>query len=290
MPALAAAGYHVVAPDLRGYGRTTGWAADYDADLRPFRLLNAVRDTLGLASALGYRRVAGCWPRFRGGGRSLVRACAARCVRLAGADERALRRPAGAAIRYRPPSAGGAHRARPSMRRWPPCHGRASTTSGTIRPAGQRPDVALSARRPRFPARLLPPQERRLEGEPAVGSRLERGRSWRRCRPTTSWTWTRTCRPRWPRRCRAGEIAATRWLPDDELAFTAPNIDARLPGRAELVSPAAPAGSSPQAQLFSGRTIDVPRFIAGSSDWGTYQLPARRSAGSRPLAPCSAAT
>ena len=56
MPAVAAAGFHVVAPDLRGYGRTTGWSADYDADLRPFRLLNAVRDTLGLAFALGYRR------------------------------------------------------------------------------------------------------------------------------------------------------------------------------------------------------------------------------------------
>ena len=40
MPALAAAGYRVVAPDLRGYGRTIGWSADYDADLRPFRLLN----------------------------------------------------------------------------------------------------------------------------------------------------------------------------------------------------------------------------------------------------------
>ena len=25
MPALADAGYHVVAPDQRGYGRTTGW-------------------------------------------------------------------------------------------------------------------------------------------------------------------------------------------------------------------------------------------------------------------------
>jgi pimeloyl-ACP methyl ester carboxylesterase len=25
MPALAAAGYHVIAPDQRGYGRTTGW-------------------------------------------------------------------------------------------------------------------------------------------------------------------------------------------------------------------------------------------------------------------------
>jgi len=41
MPAVAAAGFYVVAPDLRGYGRTTGWSPDYDADLRPFRLLNA---------------------------------------------------------------------------------------------------------------------------------------------------------------------------------------------------------------------------------------------------------
>ena len=58
MPSVAAAGFHVVAPDLRGYGRTTGWSPDYDADLRPFRLLNVVRDTLGLAFALGYRRAA----------------------------------------------------------------------------------------------------------------------------------------------------------------------------------------------------------------------------------------
>ena len=60
MPALADAGYHVVAPDLRGYGRTTGWHADYDseADLRSFRLLNAVRDQLGLVRALGHRSVA----------------------------------------------------------------------------------------------------------------------------------------------------------------------------------------------------------------------------------------
>src|SRR5262249_3702072 len=55
MPSVAAAGFHVVAPDLRGYGRTTGWSADYDADLRPFRILNLVRDTLGLAFALGHR-------------------------------------------------------------------------------------------------------------------------------------------------------------------------------------------------------------------------------------------
>ena len=57
MPALAAAGYHVIAPDQRGYGRTTGWDADYDGDLASFRLLNLVRDALGLVSAFGYRAV-----------------------------------------------------------------------------------------------------------------------------------------------------------------------------------------------------------------------------------------
>src|SRR5215813_2773405 len=58
MPALAAAGFHVVAPDQRGYGRTTGWDNDYDGDLASFRLLNLVRDTLTLVAALGYRTVA----------------------------------------------------------------------------------------------------------------------------------------------------------------------------------------------------------------------------------------
>src|SRR5882757_7080069 len=58
MPQLAAAGYHVLAPDQRGYGRTTGWVADYDGDLSPFRLTNLVRDALGVVSAFGYRSVA----------------------------------------------------------------------------------------------------------------------------------------------------------------------------------------------------------------------------------------
>ena len=57
MPALAEAGYHVIAPDQRGYGRTTGWDPDYDGDLASFRLTNLVRDALGLVSAFGYRSV-----------------------------------------------------------------------------------------------------------------------------------------------------------------------------------------------------------------------------------------
>jgi len=55
---LAATGYHVIAPDLRGYGRTTGWNDSYDADPDPFRILNMVRDAMSLVYALGYRTVA----------------------------------------------------------------------------------------------------------------------------------------------------------------------------------------------------------------------------------------
>jgi len=58
MPSLAAAGYHVIAPDQRGYGRTTGWDDSYDADADPFRILNMTRDSIGLVYALGHRSVA----------------------------------------------------------------------------------------------------------------------------------------------------------------------------------------------------------------------------------------
>ena len=57
MPALAAAGYHVVAPDQRGYGRTTGWDPNFDGDLHSFRMFNLVRDTMGLLAALDRRSV-----------------------------------------------------------------------------------------------------------------------------------------------------------------------------------------------------------------------------------------
>ncbi len=53
MPALAEAGYWVVAPDQRGYGRTLGWNRSYDGDLAESRVINLVRDVMGLMAALG---------------------------------------------------------------------------------------------------------------------------------------------------------------------------------------------------------------------------------------------
>ena len=52
---LASAGFHVLAPDMRGYGRTTGWDDGYDGDVFMFRHTNLVRDALGLVSAFGHR-------------------------------------------------------------------------------------------------------------------------------------------------------------------------------------------------------------------------------------------
>lgn len=46
MMPLASAGFHVIAPDQRGYGRTTGWDPDYDGDLASFRIQNPVTGSL----------------------------------------------------------------------------------------------------------------------------------------------------------------------------------------------------------------------------------------------------
>ena len=55
---LAKAGYHVIAPDLRGYGRSGGTDVTFDADLAPFSTLNRVRDMLAIVAALGHANVA----------------------------------------------------------------------------------------------------------------------------------------------------------------------------------------------------------------------------------------
>jgi pimeloyl-ACP methyl ester carboxylesterase len=50
LPALAAAGYHAVAPDVRGYGRT-----DAPAAVESYNMLNHTADTVGILDALGER-------------------------------------------------------------------------------------------------------------------------------------------------------------------------------------------------------------------------------------------
>ena len=58
MPSLAASsGYHVVAYDQRGYGRTTGWDMRpfSQVDLKTFAFSRIVTDAIRLVFALGYK-------------------------------------------------------------------------------------------------------------------------------------------------------------------------------------------------------------------------------------------
>lgn len=59
MPAIAAKGFHCVAMDQRGYGRTTGWdLKPFDeVDLNEYTITNLVRDLVCLVYALGYTSV-----------------------------------------------------------------------------------------------------------------------------------------------------------------------------------------------------------------------------------------
>jgi pimeloyl-ACP methyl ester carboxylesterase len=53
LPALADAGYHAVAPDMRGYGRT-----DSPLDISQYSMLRLAGDVIGIANALGGERFA----------------------------------------------------------------------------------------------------------------------------------------------------------------------------------------------------------------------------------------
>jgi pimeloyl-ACP methyl ester carboxylesterase len=54
---LADAGFYVVAPDQRGYGRTTGWDETFDGDLASFTVHRIAIDALALVRALGVQSV-----------------------------------------------------------------------------------------------------------------------------------------------------------------------------------------------------------------------------------------
>jgi pimeloyl-ACP methyl ester carboxylesterase len=72
----------------------------------------------------------------------------------------------------------------------------------------------------------------------------------------------------------AAEIAACKWLPDNELAvyvaeFTRTGFQGGLQWYRTITGK-----YIAELETFSGRTIDVPAcFISGKSDWGSYQNP-----------------
>src|ERR1700761_8416352 len=75
----------------------------------------------------------------------------------------------------------------------------------------------------------------------------------------------------------AAEIAACQWLTDAEVAvyvseYARTEFTGALQGY--RVRRGTDAKSLAEMRTFAGRTIDVPSmYVAGKSDWGTYQTP-----------------
>jgi pimeloyl-ACP methyl ester carboxylesterase len=278
MPALAEAGFYVVAPDQRGYGRTTGWSADYDADLYPFRLLNAVRDALALVSALGWRSVEAVIGHDFGASVAawcaLVRPDVFRSVALMSA-----------------PFAG------------PPALP-FDTADQPPAAAGTDPDihVALAALdRPRkhyqWYYSTRPANADMWRCPQGVHAFLRgyfhyKSADWAGNRPHPLKSWTAVELAKMPTyyimdRDRnmaetvvlvmptAAEIAACDWLPEFHLAVYAAEYERNgFQGGLNWYRGRTTGLSDAELLLYSGRTIDVPSiFIAGKSDWGTYQRP-----------------
>ncbi len=277
---LAAAGYHAVAPDQRGYGRTTGWDDHYDGDLDSFRLPNLVRDALGLVSALGYRCVAAVV------GHDFGSPVAAYCAVLRPDVFRSV-------VLMSAPFGG------------PPPLAFNSAEEGTqAAAAAPSPDKVFEDL-----AKLERPRKhyQRYYGTREADDNMRRApqgihaflrayyhfksADWKQNKPFRLASFTagelakmptyyimdldkgmaETVAPQMPS---AAEIAACRWLSDDELAVYAAEFD-RTGFQGGLQWYRCTGGKyTAELETFSGRTIDVPAcFISGKSDWGVYQNP-----------------
>ena len=57
IPFLAAEGFRVIAPDMRGYGQTSGGGKEFHADISEYRLLNLSTDIISLMSSLNLDKI-----------------------------------------------------------------------------------------------------------------------------------------------------------------------------------------------------------------------------------------
>ncbi len=280
LPALADAGFHAIAPDLRGYGRTiapnVGGPLGYDVPTTPYRWFGLVRDMLALVLALGHRQLHAVV------GHDFGAPLAAWC---------ALLRP-DVFVRLVLMSApfGGP----------PPLP---FNTDGQPAPP-PAPDVhaALAALpRPRIHYQLhysLPGTAAEMAAPPQGLHNFLRAyyhhksADWPGNQPHPLPGWTAeslaqlptyyvmdvatsmpaTVAPHMPT---PAQVAACYWLPDEALAvYVAEYTRSGFQGGLNWYR----ASTDPQAQaelaLLAGRCIDVPAlFIAGAADWGVYQRP-----------------
>lgn len=272
MPALADAGYHVLAPDQRGYGRTSGGDARYDGDWRSFRFLNLVRDAMGLLSALGVQRVHAVVGHDFG---SWVAAWCAlvrpdlfpRVVLMSAPFGGVPPLPSGEAAQR----ADDVHAALAALPRPRKHYQRYYTTreaDGDMWRCAQGVHDFLRAYYHHKSADWADNRPHRLASWSAEALAQM---------PTyyvmdLHETMAQTVAHEMPS---AQAIAACRWLPEHELrVYSAEYARTGFQGGLQWYRCAADPQCVRELQLFSGRTIDVPSlYIAGSSDWGIYQNP-----------------
>ncbi len=275
MGPLAAAGYHVFAPDVRGYGRTTSSPVAYADDLRPFGSLNKIKDMLALVSAMGYRSVAAVIGHDQGSPLAGWCACARPDVFTAVAMMSA------------------------------PWGGTASlpfNTANGPRPAAPPPDTTYDDL-----AKLSPPRkhyqryyqtaeanENMWHAKQGLHDFLRayyhaKSADWKNNHPAPLAARNASEWAKLPRYYvmdldkgmaeqvaldmpTAAEVAANRWLPDSDL-----RVYTQEYGRTGFQGGLNGYRGSPgdvDLQVFAGRKIDVPStFMGGKSDWGVFQNP-----------------
>ena len=265
MPALAAAGAYVVAPDLRGYGRTTGWAPG--EDVAAVGLCNLVRDALALVHALGRRHVS----------------------MLVGHDFGAMVAPAAALMR-------------PDVFRTvvimsAPFGGPPGTAAPPVPYSFEAELAALDPPRKHYHWYYSTPQAARDMDAPPQGVHAflrayyhHKSADWPGNAPHTLREWSAPELAKLPtyyvmlrdqtmpetvavEMPSPGAVAGNRWLPDDELAVYAAEYGRTGFAGGLLWYRARTEGVHVRdLATYTGRRIEQPSlFIAGQQDWGVFQ-------------------
>lgn len=277
---LAEAGFHVVAPDQRGYGRTTGWQQGFEADLDEFRMLNLVRDAWGLVAAVGHRTVAAVVGHDFGSPVAawcaLVRPDVFRSVVLMSAPfGGAPAIPFDSAASAAPPSglAGiatlhdGLAALSPPRKHYQWYY----STPEADGDMGRAPQGLNAFLRAYYHVKSADwPANKPFRLESLTADELGKLPTYYVMEADKSMA--ETVAAEMPT---AEQIAACRWLPDDELAvYAGEYARTGFQGGLQWYRCATGGRYTAELQIWSGRTIDVPScFIAGRRDWGIYQKP-----------------
>lgn len=268
MPLLASEGWHVVAPDQRGYGRTTPAPVDYEDDLAPVRALNLAGDMVHLLSALGVERVAAVI------GHDFGAPVAGLCA-LARSDRFArlvLLTP------FAPPAAGVP--GRPAL-----AHDPVAAALGELSPPRKHYQLYYSGREAGAHMHGAP------QGLAAFlrGYYHQKSADWPHNAPAPLRDWSADALaglPHYyvmPAGATMADVAAADmppagehcdWLTDAELAFVAAEFERTgFQGGLNWYRNNTSGANQRDLALFAGATVERVMFVGGRADWGAHQFP-----------------